>query len=91
MNVVPPPPKEQASPKSRRQEPPQHIDLTDVQDEARVTTDAKGNIAFTNQPPVSTPFSKEAELIVHEEREAKSKLPNYKGLEQFKLVEKMGE
>jgi hypothetical protein len=92
VHAVPPPPaKEQPSPKSRRQEAPQHIDLTEVREDARVTTDAKGNIAFANQPPISTPFAKEAELIVQEERETKSKLPTYKGLEHFKLIEKMGE
>lgn len=32
-----------------------------------------------------------AEMIVNEERESKSKMPNHIGLEKFKLVEKMGE
>jgi membrane-associated HD superfamily phosphohydrolase len=32
-----------------------------------------------------------AEEIVRQEREAKSQMPTYKGLEAFKLVEKMGE
>jgi serine/threonine-protein kinase RCK2 len=32
-----------------------------------------------------------AEKIVKEEREAKEKMPTYKGLENFKLLEKMGE
>lgn len=32
-----------------------------------------------------------AELIVKEEREAKAQMPSYKGLEDFKIVEKMGE
>jgi serine/threonine-protein kinase RCK2 len=30
-------------------------------------------------------------MIVNEEREASSKIPSYKGLENFKLLEKMGE
>lgn len=39
-----------------------------------------------------SPAPKEAaELIVNEEREAKSKMPNYKGLEKYKLIEKMGD
>ena len=37
------------------------------------------------------PYAKEAELIVQEEREAKSKLPLHAGLERFKLIDKMGE
>lgn len=41
--------------------------------------------------PTSAPYAKEAELIVQEEREAKSKMPLYKGLERFKLIDKMGE
>ena len=31
------------------------------------------------------------EQIVQEEREAKSKMPVYKGLENYQLLEKMGE
>ncbi|KAF9509482.1 hypothetical protein BS47DRAFT_147852 [Hydnum rufescens UP504] len=40
--------------------------------------------------PQSTP-KEAAEYIVKEEREAKSKMPNYPGLEQFHLIEKMGD
>lgn len=40
---------------------------------------------------MQTPNKEIAEYIVKEEREAKSKLPQYPGLEQFKLIEKMGE
>lgn len=40
---------------------------------------------------VSPNYRREAELIVQEENEAKSKMPTYKGLEKFKLLEKMGE
>jgi hypothetical protein len=36
-------------------------------------------------------YAKEAEAIVKEEREAKSKMPVYAGLENFKLLDKMGE
>jgi hypothetical protein len=32
-----------------------------------------------------------AEMIVSEEREASEKMPSYVGLENFKLVDKMGE
>ncbi|KZV64621.1 Pkinase-domain-containing protein [Peniophora sp. CONT] len=36
-------------------------------------------------------YSKEVEQIVAEERDAKTKLPRYKGLERFELLEKMGD
>ncbi len=39
----------------------------------------------------SPPANEMVKTLVNEEREAKSKLPTYKGLENFKLLEKMGE
>lgn len=36
-------------------------------------------------------YSREAEMIVQEERQAKSNVPQYKGLERYRLLEKMGE
>jgi len=40
----------------------------------------------------STPQTKElAAKIVEEERQARVKMPTYKGLERFKLLDKMGE
>ena len=36
-------------------------------------------------------YSREVEKIVQEERAAKEKMPTYKGLERFKLIQKMGE
>ena len=36
-------------------------------------------------------YKEEVEKIVKEEREAQSKMPSYKGLEQYKLLDKMGE
>lgn len=49
--------------------------------------------AKQQEPPKSPPasYQKEAEIIVQEERQAKSKMPVYKGLERFKLLDKMGE
>jgi serine/threonine protein kinase len=45
-----------------------------------------------NHPPHENPHSREAaEIIVNEEREAKAKMPHYRGLENFKLIEKMGD
>lgn len=53
--------------------------------------DGGGGAAVQPAPAVQTPNKEIAEYIVKEEREAKSKLPVYPGLEQFKLIEKMGE
>jgi hypothetical protein len=38
-----------------------------------------------------SPAREAAEAIVNEEREAKAIMPVYKGLENFKLINKMGE
>ncbi|KAL4241594.1 Protein kinase domain-containing protein [Abortiporus biennis] len=43
------------------------------------------------QKQASPRYKEEVEMIVQEEKEAKNKMPTYKGLEQFKLVEKMGD
>ncbi|KAL0949632.1 hypothetical protein HGRIS_009677 [Hohenbuehelia grisea] len=44
------------------------------------------------EPKANPPETREAaEQIVNEEREAKAKMPTYKGLEQFHLVDKMGD
>jgi hypothetical protein len=40
-------------------------------------------------PPAT--YQREAEIIVKEERQARNKMPVYKGLERFKLLDKMGE
>jgi len=36
-------------------------------------------------------YSREAEIIVKEERQAKNNIPQYKGLERYRILEKMGE
>ncbi|KAG8990747.1 hypothetical protein FRB90_001629, partial [Tulasnella sp. 427] len=75
----------------RREQPPQHIDFGEAA-QPHVTQDSKGHAALAaGAPAVQTPYAKEAEMIVKEEREAKNKLPVYAGLERFKLVEKMGD
>ncbi|KAI0356695.1 Pkinase-domain-containing protein [Trametes cingulata] len=43
------------------------------------------------QKQASPKYKEQAEQIVQEEREAKGKMPVYKGLENYKLVEKMGD
>ena len=39
----------------------------------------------------SQQYTREVEKIVQEERAAKEKMPTYKGLERFRLTQKMGE
>jgi len=39
----------------------------------------------------SQTFQKEAEEMVQQEKVARAKLPSYRGLERFKLLDKMGE
>lgn len=41
--------------------------------------------------PTYPPAQQAAAMIVNEEREARNYIPSYKGLETFKLLEKMGE
>jgi hypothetical protein len=48
----------------------------------------KAQPATTKQ---SQQYTREVEKIVREEREAMDKMPTYKGLERFKLIEKKGE
>ncbi|GJJ15637.1 MAPK-activated protein kinase Srk1 [Clathrus columnatus] len=51
-----------------------------------------GNSLAQTHGGQSTPPTKElAEKIVQEEREAMNKMPTYKGLERFKLLDKMGD
>ena len=45
----------------------------------------------TQQKHASPKYKEHVEQIVQEEREAKGKMPVYKGLENYKLLEKMGE
>ncbi|THH20132.1 hypothetical protein EW146_g1140 [Bondarzewia mesenterica] len=41
--------------------------------------------------PGAQQYTREVEMIVQEEREAKGRMPQYKGLERFKLIDKMGD
>ena len=43
------------------------------------------------QKHASPKYKEQVGQIVQEEREAKNKMPTYKGLENYKLLEKMGE
>ena len=44
-----------------------------------------------HQPKDTAKFKEEIETIVKEEREAKGRMPTYKGLENYQLLDKMGE
>ena len=59
--------------------------------EKRTSAQAAAPASQTTTSTSQHKYSKEVEQIVAEERDAKSKLPRYKGLERFELLEKMGE
>lgn len=64
------------------------------QPDVQVQSQPKQQQATKAQPATakqSQQLTREVEKIVREEREAMEKLPTYKGLERFKLVEKKGE
>ncbi|PIL36700.1 transporter [Ganoderma sinense ZZ0214-1] len=61
-------------------------------DQSRQQAQAQQHQTSKHTPPSNTNKYKEhVEQIVQEEREAKSKMPTYKGLENYKLLEKMGD
>jgi hypothetical protein len=65
-----------------------HPDSTDKarREQSHTPTQALHDTAYP-----AVPASRQAaEIIVTEEREAKSKMPTYSGLEGFKLIEEMG-
>lgn len=70
-------------PRSSLNDPQHHPDSREQQ-HAQAQPDP-----ITNSAPLKSP--EVAEIIVNEEREARVKMPVYKGLENFKLLEKMGE
>lgn len=53
--------------------------------------EAQAKQRVTQKDLPSPNYRREAELIVQEEKEAKAKMPVYKGLEKYTLLEKMGE
>lgn len=68
--------------------------VTSSQREALAKDQPDGETHFhqrQTQVPAATAPRVAAEIIVNEEREAKSKMPSHKGLEDYKLLEKMGE
>ncbi|KAL5530190.1 SRK1 [Sanghuangporus sanghuang] len=61
------------------------------QDQNLIVNQQQQSTVVKEQPMVSPNYRREAELIVQEENKEKSKMPTYKGLEKFKLLEKMGD
>ncbi|KAI1792990.1 Pkinase-domain-containing protein [Ganoderma leucocontextum] len=60
-------------------------------DQSRQQREAQAQQHQTQKHPPSNKYQEHVEQIVQEEREAKSKMPTYKGLENYKLLEKMGD
>lgn len=62
------------------------------QEQAHTTTHAaQHNVRQDQQSRRSPPAREIVQIMVDEERESKLKMPAYKGLENFRLLEKMGE
>lgn len=60
------------------------------QQQQQATHELPNDVQFAEQSR-SPDHREAAEMIVNEEREASTKMPTYVGLENFKLVDKMGE
>jgi len=71
----------QANPRALRQQEQAHT----------VTHAAQHNVRQDQQSRKSPPAREIVQSMVDEERERKLKMPTYKGLEKFRLLEKMGE
>lgn len=72
-------------PRSSLNDPSHHTDSREQQQpQAQPDSTTTVRSAPLNSPEI-------AEMIVKEERDARSKMPTYKGLENFKLLDKMGE
>nr|AVR59252.1 calmodulin-dependent protein kinase 3 [Ganoderma lucidum] len=60
-------------------------------DQSRQQAQAQQHHTQKHAPANSNKYKEHVEQIVQEERQAKSKMPTYKGLENYKLLEKMGD
>ncbi|KAG8743976.1 hypothetical protein FRC10_011050 [Ceratobasidium sp. 414] len=60
----------------------------DAQEKAQVQVPSRHD---PPPPPEGKPYAREAEMIVAEEREAASKVPQFSTLEHYRMVEKMGD
>jgi hypothetical protein len=78
-----PPANQRAHPERRQQANAQHKQQPQQQPQP-----VKAQPVATKQ---SQQYTREVEKIVQEERAAKDKMPTYKGLERFRLVQKMGD
>lgn len=76
--------------KEREQRAQQH-EQQQQQKLAQVEAQAQAQQQALGKDIPSPNYQREVEQIVQEEKEAKSKMPMYKGLEKYQLVEKMGE
>jgi hypothetical protein len=74
----------------RQQQQNQQRQAAEVASQVEIKQAAQ-HAAVSHPAAILSPHREIAEYIVKEEREAKNKLPSYPGLEDFELIEKMGE
>lgn len=79
-----------ASPQQQQQQQQPQPQYQQAQRQAREQP-REGQQQQQTQKTASPKYKEEVEKIVQEEREAKSKMPTYKGLENYRLLDKMGE
>ncbi|KAK7049671.1 MAPK-activated protein kinase Srk1 [Paramarasmius palmivorus] len=73
------------------QAPSRNQNYQQQQNQQQVPAATKQQPAQQQEPKISPAPKDVAEQIVKEEREAKAQMPSYKGLENFKLLDKMGD
>ncbi|GJE84723.1 Pkinase-domain-containing protein [Phanerochaete sordida] len=79
-------------PQQQQQQQQQHLPASQQQPQRQARDQPRdAQQQQQTQKAASPKYKEEVEKIVQEEREAKSKMPVYKGLENFKLLEKMGD
>lgn len=76
---------------AREEEHRQQRQAEEQANQAELKQASHHQAAIIQPTEVLSPHKEIAEYIVQEEREARSKLPIYPGLEDFELIEKMGE
>ncbi|KAI5829833.1 Pkinase-domain-containing protein [Schizophyllum commune Tattone D] len=79
--------KSPSSPSSARSSQQKNRDAPQQQERQQQQSQPQSQAASQKSPAPK----EAAEMIVNEEREQKSKMPTYKGLEKYKLLEKMGD
>ncbi|KAH7343347.1 kinase-like domain-containing protein [Rhizoctonia solani] len=67
----------------------------EIREKERQSAQEKAQVQMPSKhdsvPTTDKPYSREAEMIVAEEREAASKMPQFPSLERYRMIEKMGD